>query len=137
MKYFSLMLLFFTTSIFSQEIFQAEFWNRDSSYENYSDLNTYKTFNQLIMYDDYNFTWQSEVFEKRNRKKNVVRCFNTNGIWSKKNDTILVQFSETRTMKFKLSSNRKRMIDIEEDPHYSEKSSLRKVKSKKIMVCNS
>lgn len=137
MKYFSLILFFFPAFIFSQEIFQAEFWNIDSSYENHSDLNTYKTFNQLIMYDDYYFTWQSEVFEKINGKKNVIRCFNSNGIWSKENDIILIQFSETRTMKFKLSSNRKKMIDIEEDPHYAQKNGLRKVKSKKIIVCNS
>lgn len=130
------LIILFCQSFYSQQIFHSEYYNSKSAYESFSDLNTYKTFTQLTLFEDNLLNWQSEVFfyDKKGNKKRV-RCLEKKGNWIK-NDSLFIFNIDNLIMRFYSSKKGKRLFNLDEDPKFRKKNSLKKVKKRKKFICN-
>lgn len=107
------LLFILPLTCYSQEIFHAEYSTRYSSSENYNDLQSYKNFIQLIIYDNNTYTLESEVFViTRKKEKKSIRCSKRNGTWTK-DKNILTLTAKNRITEYRISSNKKKLFDVE------------------------
>ena len=133
-------ILFQSLSMNSQEIFHADYSNKYNSFKNINESKLDRTFIQLILYADNNYSMEQQIYfnNKFLNKKRIVNCFKNKGIWKiDNNKIILISNGFNNIINFRINSNKQKMFLIEQNLKLNKHIKFKKVSKSIVEIdCN-
>ena len=135
-KIIFLIIVVFSSGIYSQEIFIGEFENTPATFKSIQERVGNRTFVQLQLKEDNTFVFESYVYNKFDDLNKKFNCTILTGNWFKENEIVtFIPKGKDKKFKYKYSSDNK-LTQIGYGKKYARKTRLTRVNKIKSIKCD-